>query len=196
MAWNATSTLDTSTQDYAGYCLRFTQTAFDAPVAYPTAWDAWLAVDGKHEGDRSSPGVPVAGWFESWGTYGFGEYKNWGHACVLMPDGTLFSSPGSGYGNKWFASIEQAENQWGMRWVGWSEYLNGKQLAAWSADPAPAPAPTPSGASYTVQPGDCLSLIADAYGIAWPDLYAANAGIIGDNPNLIFPGQVLTIPGV
>jgi nucleoid-associated protein YgaU len=28
----------------------------------------------------------------------------------------------------------------------------------------------------------------------WPAIYAANRGLIGDNPNLIFPGQRLQIP--
>lgn len=53
------------------------------------------------------------------------------------------------------------------------------------------------GTTYIVQPGDNLSAIAlRAYGNAalWPQIYEANVGIIGNNPNLIFPGQQLTIP--
>jgi nucleoid-associated protein YgaU len=49
---------------------------------------------------------------------------------------------------------------------------------------------------YTVQPGDTLSGIAQArYGNAslWPRLFEANRDQI-DNPDLIFPGQVLRIP--
>lgn len=67
-----------------------------------------------------------------------------------------------------------------------------------SPTPAPAPAPAPSGAgTYTVKPGDYLSKIAKSvYGDAlkWRKIYDANRGIIGANPNLIHPGQVLTIP--
>lgn len=58
-------------------------------------------------------------------------------------------------------------------------------------------APLPEAAwAYTVQPGDTLSGIAlRFYGQAraWPWLYQANRGKIG-NPNLIFPGQVLSVP--
>ncbi len=52
--------------------------------------------------------------------------------------------------------------------------------------------------SYTVRKGDTLSALARRfYGDAslYPRLYAANSSII-KNPNLIYPGQVLTIPGV
>lgn len=62
-----------------------------------------------------------------------------------------------------------------------------------------APAPTPSGpvtpgSTYTVQPGDTLSGIGSRCGVAWQDIYYANTNIISD-PNLIYVGQVLTIPG-
>jgi nucleoid-associated protein YgaU len=51
--------------------------------------------------------------------------------------------------------------------------------------------------SYTVQPGDTLSGIAQSfYGDPnkWPLIYAVNRTTIGPNPNLIFPGQVLAVP--
>jgi len=60
---------------------------------------------------------------------------------------------------------------------------------------APAPsAPVTAGTSYTVQPGDTLSGIGDRVGINWHDIYNANAGTIS-NPNMIYVGQVLNIPG-
>lgn len=58
--------------------------------------------------------------------------------------------------------------------------------------------PVPYASSYTVIEGDFLGKIA-GYGIVygdrglWPQLYEANRDKISD-PNLIFPGQVLTIP--
>jgi len=72
--------------------------------------------------------------------------------------------------------------------------------------PARPPVVTPSsnannaarpGLSYTIVRGDTLSGIAfAAYGNAnrWPDIYRANAGVIGGNPHLIFPGTVLVLP--
>ena len=54
-----------------------------------------------------------------------------------------------------------------------------------------------SGQSYTVIKGDTLSGIArKKMGNAskWPELYQQNKSVIGGNPDLIYPGQVLIIP--
>ena len=51
--------------------------------------------------------------------------------------------------------------------------------------------------SYTVVKGDCLWTIAKRFygsGESWRTLYEANRAVVGANPNLIYPGQVLTIP--
>lgn len=66
------------------------------------------------------------------------------------------------------------------------------------AGTAPSQTSAPaSGSTYTVVPGDCLwriaqNLLGDPS--LWPSIYEANRDII-DNPNLIYPGQVLKIPG-
>ncbi|MFF7340970.1 transglycosylase family protein [Streptomyces sp. NPDC008163] len=51
--------------------------------------------------------------------------------------------------------------------------------------------------SYTVTPGDSLSGIADDQHLqgGWQRLYAANRTVVGDDPDLIFPGQRLTLTG-
>lgn len=57
-------------------------------------------------------------------------------------------------------------------------------------------APKASNQSYTVVKGDCLWKIAKKYygdGSKYNLIYNANSGSISD-PNLIYPGQVLTIP--
>ncbi|HEY5835106.1 transglycosylase family protein [Streptomyces sp.] len=70
--------------------------------------------------------------------------------------------------------------------------------------PAPAhPAPTRSAPShpapahdrYTVAPGDTLSAIAADQHVrgGWPELYADNRALVGDDPDLIFPGQRLAL---
>ncbi|MFE7525210.1 transglycosylase family protein [Kitasatospora sp. NPDC057542] len=56
-----------------------------------------------------------------------------------------------------------------------------------------AAAPQAAKGSYTVKAGDTLSSIAAAQGLDWHDLYQNNAKVIGGNPNLIFPGQTLSI---
>ena len=78
------------------------------------------------------------------------------------------------------------------------------------ADPAPGPAQetaTASGAGtaeVTVRAGDSLwSICAAELGplasdvdiaLAWPRLYQANRGVIGGDPGLLLPGQVLRMP--
>ena len=46
---------------------------------------------------------------------------------------------------------------------------------------------------YTVKSGDTLSGIASRYGVTWQSIYENNKDVIGDNPNLIYPGQKLVI---
>ncbi len=46
---------------------------------------------------------------------------------------------------------------------------------------------------YVVQPGDNLSKIASKYKTTWQKIYDDNKSIIGNNPNLIKPGQRLVI---
>ena len=60
---------------------------------------------------------------------------------------------------------------------------------------APVAAPKAAAGTYTVVPGDSLSLIAARLGVAggYQAIAAANTDIIY-NVDLIFPGQVLTIP--
>jgi nucleoid-associated protein YgaU len=47
---------------------------------------------------------------------------------------------------------------------------------------------------YTIRKGDTLSAIGRRTGVDWHEIYRANKGKIGSNPNLIHPGTVLTIP--
>ncbi|MFI2753024.1 LysM peptidoglycan-binding domain-containing protein [Cellulomonas sp. P22] len=67
----------------------------------------------------------------------------------------------------------------------------------------PASVPVSDG-QVVVAAGDSLWRIAARYlgpgastadiAAAWPDWYAANAAVIGDDPGLLHPGQVLTLP--
>ncbi|MCQ2560992.1 MAG: 5'-nucleotidase C-terminal domain-containing protein [Clostridia bacterium] len=61
--------------------------------------------------------------------------------------------------------------------------------------PVIVPAPLPA-EKYVVVKGDCLFTIARKFlgdGELWKKIYEANKTVIGKNPNLIFPGQVLKI---
>ena len=61
--------------------------------------------------------------------------------------------------------------------------------------PVPVPTPHPS-TQYTVRRGDSLWSIAQRFlgnGANWRQLYQRNRGVVGSNPNLIYPGEVLSI---
>ncbi len=61
------------------------------------------------------------------------------------------------------------------------------------ASRVPASCPPGFQGRYTVQPGDTMFLIAQRFGVSLNALIAANPHI--SNPNLIFPGDVLCVPG-
>lgn len=63
--------------------------------------------------------------------------------------------------------------------------------------PAPAPSTPEAGQTYKVVKGDWLIKIADRLGVpgGWKAIYDANRDVIGDNPDLIYPDQVFTLPG-
>ena len=79
----------------------------------------------------------------------------------------------------------------------WAKYVNpGGKPAPAPSKPAPAPAKPapsakPSGRTYTVQAGDTLSGIAAKFGVST----SAISGYRSGNPNIIYPGERLTING-
>ena len=191
MAWTQTASVNTGVQDRAGWCLRFVQSVFNAPVKHPSAWAAWNATTLKHQ-DRNFPTVAVPVWFSHMGNYDGSGMKNWGHVVAYIPGAGFLSSPGSGYGQRWFGSVEEIERFFRCTFVGWSEDINTLQVATWTEDKTPKPEPTVR--TYTVVPGDTLWGIATLYygdGSKYPVIAEANG--IG-NPNLIFPGQTFIIP--
>ncbi|MGW0138762.1 LysM peptidoglycan-binding domain-containing protein [Streptomyces calvus] len=62
--------------------------------------------------------------------------------------------------------------------------------------PARTAGHTDRGASrgeYTVRAGDTLSGIAARHGVSWQRLYEANRSVVGDDPDVIVPGQRLDV---
>lgn len=72
-----------------------------------------------------------------------------------------------------------------------------KEEPAKTQEPERPGKPEQTSKTYTVKPGDCLWNIAKKFygkGSDYTKIYIANKGKIGSNPNLIYPGQVFTIP--
>lgn len=196
MSWTQNAGPNLGTQDNPGWCLRFIQSVYGSPVAYPSATAAWNATGQKYF-TRDMPNVSVPVWFSCVLDLGDGQGPvDWGHVAAWVPErGQFLSSPlywSQGYGQSWVNSLEDFERILGASYVGFSADLNGLQIATYTDDgPAPAPAPQ---RTYTVQPGDTLWGIAVLFygdGTRYPEIAAAN-GV--ENPNLIFPGQTFIIP--
>ena len=117
------------------------------------------------------------------------------------------ATPGSNYtvqGGDTLSSIAQQaygdSNQWQIIYDANKQVIGSNPNVIYPGQVLyiPATSPTP-GSNYTVQSGDTLSSIAQrAYGNSnqWQVIYDANKQVIGSNPNLIYPGQVLYIPPV
>lgn len=86
---------------------------------------------------------------------------------------------------------------------GWTVGTADEQWAP-SLDLPPLDRPADDGSPVVVQPGDCLWSIAARWlgghpadaqiAAAWPRWYDANRSVIGPDPNLLQPGQVLVAP--
>jgi len=108
---------------------------------------------------------------------------------VVQPGENLFRI-GLAYGIGWQAIMAANGLYSTSIYVG--ESLVIPVAGAGTAPAAPAPAPANTQGSYMIQRGDTLWLIAQRFGLSVGQMMAAN-GI--RNPNYIYYGQVLVIPG-
>ena len=129
---------NTLTKDATGMCLRFAQSVFGAPVAHRSATDAANATKFRHH-TREMPDVAALVWFDHYGTYQ-NEFSNWGHVVAWVPGGGFLSSPGTGYGQQWFPSIDAVERTFNAKFRFWSEDINTLRVAE-PATPAPVIVP-------------------------------------------------------
>lgn len=127
-----------SLYEKAGLCLSYARRVFGRPAVEPTAWDAWQRCRYKHT-DRNFPkGVSFPVWFDHWGDYG-GGWLQYGHVAVVHTDGRVYSSPLTGYGHVWFASVDDLVRAFeaagaNMKYVGWSEDISGGRVITKEVD--------------------------------------------------------------
>ncbi|MGI6030916.1 MAG: LysM peptidoglycan-binding domain-containing protein [Eubacteriales bacterium] len=84
-----------------------------------------------------------------------------------------------------------------LEWMEYRGYRKAELLRKQWQEEGSLSAPVSSGATYTVVKGDCLWRIAQRMlgdGSRYGEIYQLNQDII-TNPNLIYPGQVLRLPG-
>lgn len=124
-------------------------------------------------------------------------YSGAGHVALYVGNGKIVEAPRPGL------SVRTAP--WRSGWYAThfvgivrplSHTVTTQGEAAPSAKTSTHKSRTPVPVShYTVQRGDWLSKISKRYDLAggWERLYALNRGVVGSDPDLIFPGQVLRL---
>lgn len=156
--------LNLDAQENAGWCLSMAQKVLKGvPVANPHATAAWNKAVYKNT-SREMPNVAVPVFFK-WinpiktdSNYGVDQ----GHVVVWVPGRGFLSSPGSGFGQKWFGSIVEIEKFFGCTYRGWAQDINGKRVA----EPAPqvTPVPTPTAKPVTTGNGGSFRLVTEVAG--------------------------------
>ena len=133
MGWVQVVQPDTTVEDYAGYCARFTWKVFQQQSIYhyDSAIAAWNGSQYKHAGEQPPSNVAVPIYYD-WGDYG--------HSAAWIPGQGVLSSPGSGYGQQWFDSVEACGQYFGASYLGWTEDMAGVPVIQGSPNP-PTPPP-------------------------------------------------------
>lgn len=113
--------------NWLGWCLAYVQTAFGAGWSGANAWASWTSHTHGRHGDRNIPrGVYVPIWFD-----GYWQGNRYGHVAIYK-DGRIWTSPISNkpYADV-FTSIEAVERAYGMKYVGWSEFVGPTRVIQW-----------------------------------------------------------------
>lgn len=115
---------------------------------------------------------------------------------VSMEDYKIIEEAGNGFDFKVQFTLKQYRD-YGTKTVNIKLTISKPKASAEpirEMDNSPAPA---AAQTYTVKKGDCLWNIAKKFygsGSKYTTIYNTNRSVVGSNPNLIYPGQVLTIP--
>lgn len=107
---------------YVGMCLAYAGRAFGITSGPATAWLAWQQIPSvhKHANQKFPKNVSFPVWFSGYG----GD----GHVAVYTPKG-IYSSPWqAGTTHAVLSSISQLEKTYGVKYVGWSTWIEGKQV--------------------------------------------------------------------
>lgn len=125
MSWVQVKSPNLNVQTYMGWCLTYVQDAFGLNWTGSYALDGWSRNKLNHE-DRNIPSevyVPI--WFD-----GYWDGERYGHVAIYK-DGVVYSSPWSEDSAAYkrhdtITSIAETERIYGMRYIGWSEDMNGQ----------------------------------------------------------------------
>lgn len=114
---------------------------------------------------------------------------------VSLEDYQIIDDAGSGFDINVKVSLKQYKS-YGTKTVTVKLATEGTKPTIAMQPPSRNASSAPKSTTYTVKPGDCLWNIAKQYlgnGARYTEIYNLNRDKI-KNPNLIYPGQILTLP--
>lgn len=110
-----------------GMCLQVTRGWLNIPARAYDADDAWDDATRKHPGDRTPPkGAPV-----------FYAGGNHGHIALHLGGGQIRSTDAPSAGLVSTQALTWPETHWGLRYLGWTEDLNGVDIDYLTGDDMP-----------------------------------------------------------
>jgi hypothetical protein len=113
-------------QNWRGHCLVFVRTMAGIAAKYGSAAEAWANARKRH-----TNGTPPAGAAVFWtgGSHGYG------HVAVSAGDGKIWTTDIAGPGKVSKEDLGIVKSKWGLRYVGWTEDVNGVTLNIVSPPP-------------------------------------------------------------
>lgn len=177
-ARNAATVLSTTAIAFSSTAL-LPQSANAEP---PGGWDAIIQCESGNRNVENSTGQSTAsGYFQfingTWRAYGGLEFAPRAIQAT-KPEQTIVANQ---------AYETNGLRDWNASRECWGRSESPVRASRSSAEDVEQSPPTPT-ETHTVKPGDTLSEIANG---DWTPLYERNKEVIGSNPDLIFPGQVL-----
>jgi hypothetical protein len=182
--------------------------------AYQKVQDKFTANDYIYECEEDCPGTELGYVYGLWSHIHLcmNHIRSWSDACIGRTMVHEFTHYYAGTDDKGYCKSgcsfaacpssltvsDALQNADSFACFAYELYLTPPAPAPTPAPTPPAPTPAPAAPrTYTVVEGDYLIKIATDLcgdGSKWEEIYAANRAVIGPDPDVIFPGQVLTIP--
>lgn len=117
---NARETVRSARQSVSyppGHCLEWSRERADIPARYSDAATAWTHATGRRPGDRTPPvGAAV---------YWTGGSNGYGHVAISVGRGRIRSTDAPGLGQVGTVPLRWVETEWGLRYAGWANSING-----------------------------------------------------------------------
>ncbi|NPC98911.1 CHAP domain-containing protein [Nocardioides sp. zg-DK7169] len=100
-----------------GYCLAWSRKQAGIPARFPDAATAWHNAAGRHGGDHNPPRGAAVYWT--------GGSSGYGHIAISLGNGRVRSSDAAGSGRVGTIGIRELSREWGLRYGGWANTING-----------------------------------------------------------------------